>query len=38
MLIFFTGWATIRVITDDDLLELSDVERGRILGAANNYS
>ena len=33
-----TGLAAIRVITDDDLLELSEVERGEVLSAANNYS
>ena len=38
MLIIFTSWAAIRVITDDDLLELSGEEQGRILGAANNHS
>jgi len=38
MLIVFTSWAAIRVITDDEFLELSEVEWGSILGAANNYS
>ena len=35
---FFAAWVAIQVITDNDLRNLTEVERGKILYAANEYS